>query len=181
MSQHPEELLDLLLLFKAEKVTRYLELGARDGDTFHAVMGSLPEGSTGVAVDLEDGAWGRKDSRPALERAVADLQARGYNASAVFGPTNTPATLNLVARRGPYDACLIDADHRYKAVRADWLAYGDLARIVVFHDIAGEGESDKHRGYPVEVPRLWQELRQEHRYVEIVAPKSTFGLGVILR
>lgn len=179
-SQNEEEFRGLLYLFQKEKVRSYCEIGAREGDTFYQVMRSLPERSSGVAVDLPGALWGKKKTRPQLEKAVFDLRRRGYEASCLFGDSRAVATRRLVHSRGPFDALLIDADHTLAGVTADWLAYQDAARLVVFHDIAGVGEKDQPTGKPVEVPMLWSSLRANgHKTLEFIAPGSVMGIGVL--
>lgn len=50
-----------------------------------------------------------------------------------------------------YDLVIIDGDHTYDAVKADYAAYGPLGRIVMFHDIAGLRDCEG-------VARLWEEI-----------------------
>lgn len=179
-SQEEGELRSLIALLRERGVTRYLEIGARHGDTFHEVMRSLPEGSTGVAVDLPGGLWGKSSSRQSLKSAVADLKRRGYNASVLFGDSQTDATRRLIVGRGPFDAILIDGDHTLAGVTADWRLYGGMAPLVAFHDIVGTGQRENVEGREVEVPILWEQLRQTHQTVEFVSPGSLMGIGVVL-
>ena len=158
---------------------RYLEIGARHGDTFHQVMRALPAGSTGVAVDLPGALWGDKKSSVCLRRAVANLGHRGYHCSCLFGDSHTQATKKLIVGRGPYDAILIDGDHTLDGVTRDWQLYGELAPIVAFHDIAGTGQAEKVNGNPVEVPILWENIKKHHRNLEFVASDSRMGIGVV--
>src|SRR5688572_15125983 len=90
-SQDEFELTSFIALLRERGVRRYLEIGARHGDTFHEVMRNLPAGSVGVAVDLPGGLWGTDKSRSALKRAAADLNGRGYKASVLFGNSQTDA------------------------------------------------------------------------------------------
>jgi hypothetical protein len=179
-SQIEAELSGFIGLLQERNVRRYLEIGARHGDTFHEVMRSLPVGSVGVAVDLPGGLWGPVKSRRALESAVADLNARGYRCSTLFGDSQTAATRRLVVGRGPYDAVLIDGDHTLPGVTKDWDAYGTLAPLVAFHDIVGTGCAEKRHGRPVEVPILWERLKAERAVQEFVAPGSRMGIGVVV-
>jgi hypothetical protein len=176
--QEPGELSAFIDLLKAENVRSYLEVGACHGDTFHAVMSTLPKGSKGVAVDLpESDAWGKSGSRVALEAAIADLVFNGYEARAIFGDSASAGVKQLAMIRGPYDAAFIDGDHRYEGVNADWLAYGPMARIVAFHDIAGTGQ--RANGLSVEVPRLWNELKPRYRHSEFIVAGSKMGIGAL--
>lgn len=181
-SQNEFELTSFMALLFERGVRRYLEVGAREGDTFVAVMESLPPGSTGVAVDWPGAMWGKSTTRGQLEKAVAHLQTKGYKASLLFGDSQSAGTRRIVIGRGPFDAVLIDADHRYEGVRKDWELYGQLGPVIGFHDITGEGEREKVHGNPVEVPRLWREIKETGvETVEFVAPGSKMGIGVIVR
>lgn len=177
--QRAEELARFIEILKAEGVSRYLEVGACHGDTFHAVMSALPKGSKGLAIDLPEAAWGKRSSREELESAVADLEASGYEVGALFGDSADIGVSRIAKARGPYDAVLIDGDHRYEAVRADWQTYGPMSRIVAFHDIDGAGQISG--GLPVEVPKLWRQIKPHYTHREIIGAPRGMGLGVIWR
>lgn len=194
-SQHPDELGPFIDLLRVRGVRAYLEIGARHGDTFHAVMSALPPGSCGVAVDLPGGAWGVDSSRNDLILAAADLRAQGYEIRTVFGDSQGDDVFAMVLRSlaiyriERFDACLIDGDHRYAGVLADWQRYGGLATLVALHDIAGDGQIQPTSKLPVEVPQFWRDLkagihRVPHVPVELdefVAPGSTMGIGVVIQ
>lgn len=181
-SQDADELHRFIDLLKRKNVRRYLEIGARHGDTLYEIGMALPEGSVLVGVDLPGGNWGTSKSKVYLEAAAEALRRAGRTAHLIFGNSRAAGTEGMIVRRGPYDAILIDGDHLYEGVRSDWLKYGDLAPIVAFHDIAGHGVVQKDSGLPVEVPRLWQELKDEgHVFSEFVSPGSKMGIGVILQ
>lgn len=176
-SQRPDELAAFIALLFEEGVRSYLEIGARDGDSFHAVMSALPPGSRGVAVDLPGGAWGWSASKKNLDRAVADLRGRGYEVRAIYGDSKALATRQLVANDAPFDALLIDGDHRFAGVFHDWENYGPMAGLVAFHDIDGHGV--RKGNMPVEVPKLWDILRYQYRSREIIGQERGMGIGVV--
>lgn len=180
-SQNEFELRSFIDLLRARQVTRYLEIGARHGDTFFEIMMALPKGSKGIAVDLPGGMWGTDKSRGHLEEACRDLRRRGYDARCIFGDSKAAAIRQAVMVEGPYDAALIDGDHRYAGVKADWENYARFAPLIAFHDIVGHGEAEKVHGNAVEVPHLWAELKVEHEHVELVGEGSTMGIGVIFK
>ncbi|TCU34148.1 class I SAM-dependent methyltransferase [Rhizobium azibense] len=187
-SQRADELLPFIDLLKSRKVASYLEIGARHGDTFYEVMKSLPKGSLGIAVDLPGGAWGVSSSRKALDEAVSDLRNDGYRAIAHYGDSTSDEIVGSVVETASwylgqkkFGAILIDGDHRYDGVSADWRTWGGMSRIVGFHDIAGEGVRQKTSGDLVEVPRLWRELKDQYETIEFVGPESAMGIGVILK
>ena len=179
-SQNAEELFGFIDLLRQRGVASYLEVGARHGDTFDTVMRSLPAGSVGVAVDLGGGPWGTPKSVPRLRAAIRALRRDGYDAHVIFGDSTSADVIRRVSAHGPFDAALIDGDHRYAGVKADWLAYGGIASAVAFHDIVGDGQADS-AGNAVEVPRLWSEIKSAHAATEFVEPDSRMGIGVVLR
>jgi hypothetical protein len=191
-AQAEAEFAQLLELFRREKVRRYLEIGSRYGGSFNAVMRSLPPGSFGLAVDLPGVSWGRSSSETTLRRVVSDLRKVGYGAALLLGNSQDAAIVEAVAKHAPFDAVFIDGDHSYAGVRADWLNFGPLARIVAFHDITGDGATATGRTpTPIEVPLLWREIRSSGNVVvhEFVAdtqhsplPRSLgpCGIGVAI-
>jgi hypothetical protein len=131
-----------------------------------------------VAVDLPGNLWGTAGSQSSLMDATQALRTLGYNVTVILADSTDPMTVAAVAELGPYDLALIDGDHRYQGVLADWTNYGPLARMVAFHDIVGVNQRHDASNV-VEVPRLWAELRQTRRHREIVANGSTMGIGVL--
>jgi hypothetical protein len=74
-AQDEREFQRFLDLIRTEKVRIYLEIGARHGGSFNAVMRSLRSGSFGIAVDLPGGSWGRDESEVVLRRVVSGRSA----------------------------------------------------------------------------------------------------------
>jgi len=181
-SQNEDELSQFIDLIKERVTTSYLEIGARHGDTFHEVVRAMPKGSRATAVDLGGGAWGSLKSIPFLKAAADALRSEGYDVTLIFGDSTDMEIVRAVADCGRYDVALIDGDHRYCGVKADWLNYGPMANVVAFHDIAGTGERERSGArHEVEVPRLWQQIKGGYVHQEFVAPDSTMGIGVIFK
>lgn len=159
-----------------------MEIGARHGDTFYEVMTSLPVGSFGLAMDLPGGLWGTEKSVNSLKDAAKELRRIGYDVEMILGNSMSRKCITAAARYGPFDAVLIDGDHLYEGAKADWENYGPLGRLVAFHDIVGDGQAEKVHGNPVEVPRLWAEIKASGvETVEFVAPGSKMGIGVVCK
>jgi hypothetical protein len=142
---------------------------------------------------LELGCWTGALSRclhaafPHLRLAVADdgyVEGLGLPwapspAAARFrGRVGTPEYAAFRAALGRVDLVFIDADHRYAAVRADFLREQAAPhRFLALHDITG---ANRHtRG----VARLWRELPPGHTAAlvrpmeELGRPWSEMGIG----
>jgi hypothetical protein len=179
-SQRADEFGPFLDLLRERGVRSYLEVGARHGDTFFEVMRALPKGSLGVAVDLPGGVWGTPKSVDCLRDACRELRSLGYRIFEVLGNSRAPAIIHEVLIYAPFDAVLIDGDHRLTGVTADWETYGPMGSLVAFHDIAGDGVVQKNTGHPVEVPILWQRIKAEREVIEFIGAERHMGIGVVL-
>lgn len=177
--QHPEEIDLLLELIAAEGVSSYLEIGAFCGDTFHAVGQVLRPGGRMVAIDwpapMVYSSVTADQKAQALDRAVADLVASGRDARLIRGNSRDEAVIADAESAAPYDMVFIDGDHSIKGAKSDWLDYGPMGRLVVFHDIAGD---DRWSSGP---KRLWGDLKCQYRHIEFIAPNTRRGIGVLWR
>lgn len=176
--QDEKELAQFIELVKREKVTSYLEIGCACGDTFHAVVSSMPKGSFAVAIDDPTGTWGLPDSQKYLLEAVADLKRKGYDAHAFFGDSKGKAVIEKAEMFAPYDLILIDGDHSYDGVSADFNNYGKLGRIVALHDIAypSDPPTKKQR---IQVREFWDLIKKIGKTEEFVTDGANKGIGVI--
>lgn len=179
--QYPEEIEGFIRLLMGEGVRSYMEIGCRYGDTFHAVGCALEKGSILVAVDLPGAKSGMKnkgghqDSWKYLLRASDDLRNRGQKSFVILGDSHEESTKAQAAQYAPFDALLIDGDHTAEGVRKDWHDYGGMARIVAFHDIAGDGK------WARQIRPLYEELASTHRHREFIFDGKRRGIGVIWR
>ena len=180
-SQDDYELQTFINLLRDHGVKKYLEIGARHGDTFYDVVCSLPPGSLGVAVDFPGGLWGTKKSEKALRLACQELIKKGYKVAHIFGDSTQTGTIEIVKSFGTFDAIFIDGDHTYQGIKKDWENYSGMAPIVALHDIVGTGQREKVFNSPVDVPRFWGEIKSSlDKTLEIVSFGSAMGIGVWL-
>lgn len=179
-SQSQYELSSFINLLNEKGVKRYLEIGARDGDTFYDVMASLPKGSYGLALDLPGGLWGKSTTSENLKKAVMELRRKGYDAHYIFGDSQSKEVIEQVKEEAPFDAALIDGDHTLFGVTKDWNNYKSMASIIAFHDIVGQGQRERVTRKEVEVPILWEKIKKDHVHFEFIEKDSKMGIGCLL-
>lgn len=178
--QHQSEIEQFVELAKREGVSSYLEIGSRWGGSLWYVANALPQGTRIVAVDLpaDDG----KKSHKGLRVCVESLKERGYDAHMFLGDSTDDAIVNQVRKLGPFDLCFIDGNHGEPYIWKDWYNYGAISRIVAFHDIAwGHGRLPGR--LPVDVPEVWNKIKQHYRWEEIKLDPSRkdHGIGILWR
>ena len=166
--QYQEEIQKFITLLKIKRVTSYLEVGCRHGDTYHAVGLALPKGSLLVAVDLPGARLGKNNqkSEKSLYHAASDLKRRGQNAVVIIGDSHSSKVYKKVKKHAPFDVVFIDGDHSPEGARADWNDYGPMARLVAFHDIQ------------TKVAPLYKELKQQYKHMEFAFFQKG-GIGII--
>lgn len=157
---------------------RYLEIGARFGDTLVAVTRAFGGPAHATVVDLPGGAWGKRESAPVLERAVATLRDEGHDVALALEDVHNARVRAFLERRAPFDLVLIDADHSLRAVAVDVALVAPFVApggVLVLHDVADDAPPR------VEVPLLWRALRAllPDRTSAVVTPGARMGLGFI--
>lgn len=169
-------------LLEREGVAAYLEVGSKFGGSLWRAAMAMKPGARIVAVDLPGGTRLWKESEAALTACIAELQRRGYDAHLIWGNSQDQAVIEQVRALGPYDAMLLDADHRLAGVTHDWEVYGPMGRIVAFHDIAWHRSAD-WVGTRIDVPQLWNNVRRGRRFEEFCfdPTKKNNGIGVLWR
>lgn len=178
------ELAAFIEFLKGEKITSYLEIGSKFGGSLWKIAKSMPVGSRIVSVDLPFGDTSFKESQPHLEACIARLNSEGYDAHLFLADSTDPNVVRRVAALSPFDACLIDANHTEPYVRKDWANYGPLCKIVCFHDISWvEGRHPPSKKYPIQVKKVWDELKENyhHKEIRLCHTGEDNGIGILFR
>lgn len=174
-----EEIARLFDIVKALRPATVCEIGTAGGGTTFLLARAAAPDSLIVSLDLEF---------DEARRLAASLFARdGQRIVCLKRDSHLLATVFEVERllegRG-LDFLLIDGDHDYEGVAADFELYAPLVRpggLIAFHDIVPLREGDE-RHTVGGVPRFWRELKERHASAhEIVnnPAQSAFGIGII--
>ena len=180
LQQDFTEFSQFLDLIKKHQIRSYLEIGSKHGGSFWRISSSLPRGARVVSVDLPHGDTSFKESEPHLRACVQELRKLGYDAHLFLTDSTDEKTVESVRNLGPFDLVLIDANHTEPYVRKDWANYGNLARIVAFHDISWQ-ERPNYKKMPIHVPKVWNEIKTQFKHVEIRNCPRDNGIGILFR
>jgi cephalosporin hydroxylase len=170
-------------LLASEGVLSYLEVGSKYGGSLWRVANALPKGSLIVAIDMPNGTKAWTESRKSLTECVDELNRRGYDARIIWGSSFDAKVIEQARALGPFDAILIDADHRWDGVSQDWRNYGPMGRIIAFHDLAWKRAPD-WVGTRIDVPEFWASIKDGFARTEefILCPTGkNNGIGVLWR
>jgi cephalosporin hydroxylase len=181
IAQDPAEIAAYCEILRNSDVRLYLEIGSKFGGSLWLAANALPKGSRIVSVDMPNGTKSWVESRASLEACVAELKRKGYDAQVIWGDSQSREVVRKVETLGPFDAIMIDADHRMPGVTADWINYGPMSRnIVAFHDLGWKRAPD-WVGTRIDVPEFWNSVKGNFRHQEIkLCPTGkNNGIGVL--
>jgi len=180
--QVKEEITEVLGLVDRLKPRTLLEIGTAKGGTLFlltrvaspdALILSLDQ--PGILLGGGHSEWRRK----LYQSFALDQQSIWLNRSDSHSPTTLKSVEERLGEKN-LDFLFIDGDHSYQGVKMDFEMYSPLVReggMIALHDIAPHTAKDKGVG----VSNFWNELRNEHDTVEIIAKadQGWAGIGVI--
>ena len=164
----------VLELYRRLAPRKVLEVGTYHGGTLYHWLQNAQPGTH--IVSLDSYAVG-VDNRHLYDEWIPE----GVKLDVYAGDSRDKAIAEHIALHAPYDWAFIDAGHYYEEVLSDWVTYGPLVRspgVVLFHDILPPTQAHPE----IEVARLWEEIRAEHRTLDIVENRDAEwgGIGVVL-
>jgi predicted O-methyltransferase YrrM len=88
-------------------------------------------------------------------------------------------SVQKILKENSLDFLFIDGDHSYEGVAKDFELYAPLVKkngLIAFHDIV-HGSPENVGGVPI----FWKQLKEKHKYKEIVKDwnQGGYGIGVI--
>jgi len=184
MQQNQSEITELCNMLSSRKPRIVCEIGARRGGSTSLYTRVLPQDAKIFSIDL--------NSTPGRMRAVESFARGNQQVKCFRADSHSPETLALLKQHlagNQIDFLFIDGDHTYEGVKQDFEMYTPLVKaggLVALHDIAPDHFTrfGKRTSSDVgEVPRYWQELKNNPSYTTrdlIDSPdQDGFGIGVI--
>jgi predicted O-methyltransferase YrrM len=173
--QDHNELRALRAIVRDLKPKRILEIGSMFGGTLWCWMQDAP-GANITNIDVM--VWPDDPRRAAVEDARRQWPVWANESGALLNTINLHSTdpQAIQDAGNVYDFIFIDGGHDYETVKADYENYWPMLRkggLMAFHDITHQGDSS------VDVPRFWQEVRQNHRSDELVYNAGIWGIGLL--
>jgi predicted O-methyltransferase YrrM len=173
------EFLELAEIVKAQNCKYVLEIGTYRGGTLFVFSRLSAPDATIVSVEYHFSFLGkiyRLGQKPFFRKLIR----RGQSLFLLRMNSHSPETLTAIKETlqgNPVDLLFIDGDHSYAGVRQDFEMYSPLVRsggVTAFHDIAKTSSS-------IQVPRLWNEIKQNYKHKEIVhrTDNEAMGIGVL--
>jgi len=178
--QIPSEILGLLAHLTPHQLQTVVEIGTAEGGTSFLLSQALPTVEHFLGIDLF--VW-NTDLLLAFNRSGCRLDF--INAPSAI-PSTVARGLKILENR-PIDFLLIDGDHRYDGVRADFLAWRDHVRPggwIAFHDIVPDERTRSGRdtgNWAGDVPRFWKEIKGDYEHYEFIdnPDQDGFGIGLL--
>ena len=174
------ELLGLLRHLQTNPPQRLLEIGTANGGTLYTLCRCAAADAEIFSIDLPGGPFGGgyPNWKIGLLESFAGPDQSLHLWRGNSHETETRGRLAAALNGQQLDFLLIDGDHTYEGVKADFRDYGPFVRTgghIAFHDI-----SPHPRGRGGDVHTFWREIRDQFVTHEFVHDEqSGFGIGVL--
>jgi len=180
-AQVKEEITNFLKILAMHKPKTILEIGTENGGTLFLFARVSRPDAVIISIDLPGGRFGGgyREWKIPFYKSFAIHEQKLY---LIREDSHKLSTLNMVEKvleGRKLDFLFIDGDHTLKGVKKDFEIYGKLVGnggIIAFHDIViGPPENVG------DVPKFWNRLRHNFKYVELVKDwtQGGYGIGVI--
>lgn len=162
--QKPKEfhgLLNVLSEMQSHKIA--VEIGSYDGGCLHAYNQIFEKV---ISIDLAN-----RSRLKEVDYIIGDSKKALPSLKQIIGGKNTKI-----------DFLMIDGDHTYDGVKADFELYHKLVRkggVIAFHDIL---DTPLHRELFCRVDLFWSEIKKDDRFIahEIIDGNDWGGIGYLI-
>ena len=184
-SQNLEEFEELLHMYKSLKVSTFIEIGSLYGWALRHFIYYSQQKSLGISIDLPVRNFVGPHDRRVIEQERRYKEewpkwAKERECKLYLLPTSSliPSTklkVDEILNDRKIDFIFIDGDHRYEAIKNDFLTFSPLVRkggMIAFHDI---GLNEEGGGNV-----FWNEIKSQYKYTEILKDENKEkGIGVL--
>jgi len=176
--QVKEEFSEFIKYIECMKPKVILEIGTANGGTLFLFTRAADPGATIISIDLHKGLFGGGYPmwKIPLYKSFSRDQQKIYLLRCDSHDPKTYEKVEQILKGRGVDLLFIDGDHRYESVKKDFRMYSGLTRpgsVIAFHDIVPRLPVDAFG-----VPTLWEELKGEYDYREIVKDWNQGGYGI---
>jgi cephalosporin hydroxylase len=172
------ELIQMLEAVQERKPRTVVEIGTASGGTLLLLCCVVERDATLASIDLPGGKFGGGYSAWKIP-LYQDFAGESQKLHLLRGNSHSDAMFhNLVSVLSgeAIDFLFIDADHTYEGVRRDFQLYSPLVAkggLIGFHDIAPTSPGGEYG-----VRQLWNELKPNYQWREIIADPKQQGYGI---
>lgn len=163
--QYPDELAGMLMFMyeHRDQINTYCEIGLDCGGTFYTIDSFMratnPNFKGSIGVDVQD--------------RIYKFGFKQYSEKHPSFEFHRSKSIDFILK-SPVDFMLIDGDHSYGGVKADYERFKGQAKFIALHDIY----------YANGVRQLWDEIKNSGNYVEITNQNTaefpgSLGIGII--
>jgi predicted O-methyltransferase YrrM len=153
-----EELLHALNSMKSKKIA--VEIGSYDGGCLHAYKGLFDKV---ISIDMS-----QRSNIDGVDYLIGDSKELKAELIKALGNSNAKI-----------DFLMIDGDHTYEGVKADYEIYSKFVRkggVIAFHDII---DTPLHRELFCRVDKFWNEIKDGKEHDEFIEGSDWGGIGIL--
>jgi predicted O-methyltransferase YrrM len=179
--QIKEEITTLMEILQKQKPKYVLEIGTAGGGSLFMLSQVIENDAILISVDLPNGQFGGgyPKNRINLYNSFAKRSQKIKLIRQDSHSLESLKSVKMILKENNLDFLFIDGDHSYEGVKKDFELYSPLVKkngLIAFHDIV-PGSAVNVGG----VPFFWKQLKERHKYVEIVSDwnQGGYGIGII--
>jgi predicted O-methyltransferase YrrM len=190
--QVKSEACQLLDMLREENVVFACEIGSFMGGMLFMMSRVLPDHARIFSIDWPDAPGTLGHFFPSRKYLYEGFARANQKLTVIHGDSQGPGTIAALASAldgNRLDYLMIDADHSFEGVRADFLNYSSFVKpggLIAFHDIMGdELRTEESFRYRFGVARFWNSIRDHYEHREFIDPECYehrlgAGIGVLL-